>query len=74
MIAAARAGFMARGMDAYTATRQAYAAVFGMVQQQAAMVSFIGAFRLLGIMFLCVIPLILLMKRPRHTAGGAAMH
>ncbi|HEX9121496.1 MAG TPA: DHA2 family efflux MFS transporter permease subunit [Terriglobales bacterium] len=74
MIAAARAGFMARGMDAYTATRQAYAAVFGMVQQQAAMLSFVGAFRLLGIMFLCVIPLILLMKKPRHAAGGAPMH
>ncbi|MGZ4818205.1 MAG: DHA2 family efflux MFS transporter permease subunit [Terriglobales bacterium] len=74
MIAAARAGFIAKGMDAYTATRQAYAAVFGMVQQQAAMVSFVSAFRLLGIMFLCVIPLILLMKRPRHTAGPAAMH
>jgi DHA2 family multidrug resistance protein len=74
MIATARAGFMARGMDAYTATRQAYAAVFGMVQQQAAMVSFVGAFRLLGLMFLCVIPLILVMKKPRHAAGGAAMH
>ncbi len=74
MIAAARAGFIAKGMDAYTATRQAYAAVFGMVQQQAAMVSFVGAFRLLGIMFLCVIPLILLMKKPKHAAGPAAMH
>jgi DHA2 family multidrug resistance protein len=74
MIAAARAGFMARGMDAYTATRQAYAAIFGMVQQQAAMVSFVGAFRLLGIMFLCVIPLILLMKKPRHVAGAGPMH
>jgi DHA2 family multidrug resistance protein len=65
---------MAKGMDMYTATRQAYAAVFGMVQQQAAMVSFIGAFRLLGIMFLCVIPLILVMKKPRHAGGGTAMH
>jgi DHA2 family multidrug resistance protein len=74
MLAAARAGFMARGMEAYTATRQAYAAVFGMVQQQAAMVSFVGVFRLLGIMFLCVIPLIFLMKKPRHAAGPAAMH
>ena len=75
MLEAARQGFMARGMDAYTASRQAYAAVFGMVQQQAAMVSFVSAFRLLGIIFLLMVPLILLMKRPRHTAGaGAAMH
>ncbi len=75
MIAGARAALMAKGMDYYTATKQAYAAIFGMVQQQAAMISFIGAFRLLGIMFLCVIPLILLMRRPRHQGGGsAAMH
>jgi DHA2 family multidrug resistance protein len=74
MLAAARAGFMAKGMDAYTATRAAYAAVFGMVQQQAAMLSFVGTFRLLGLMFLCVIPLIFLMKKPRHAGGGAAMH
>jgi MFS transporter, DHA2 family, multidrug resistance protein len=74
MIQAARAGFMAKGMDAYTATRQAYAALFGMVQQHASMVSFVSAFRLLGIMFVCVVPLILLMKKPRHKAGPAPMH
>ncbi len=74
MIQAARAGFMAKGMDAYTATRQAYAALFGMVQQHASMVSFVSAFRLLGIMFVCVVPLILLMKKPRHKAGPAPTH
>jgi DHA2 family multidrug resistance protein len=74
MLDAARAGFMANGMDFYTATRQAYAAVFGMVQQHASMVSFVSAFRLLGIMFVVVIPLILLMRKPRHAAGPAAMH
>jgi hypothetical protein len=39
------------------------------------MVAFVGAFRLMGIMFLCCVPLILLMRRPRHQGGsGAAMH
>jgi DHA2 family multidrug resistance protein len=75
MIDNARNMFMARGADLYTATRQAYAAVFGMIQQQATMLSFIKAFRFLGLMFLAVIPLILLMKKPRHQGGGgAAMH
>ncbi|MGI9100968.1 MAG: DHA2 family efflux MFS transporter permease subunit [Terriglobales bacterium] len=74
MLNAARAALMAKGMDYYTATQQAYAALFGMVSQQAAMVSFVSAFRLLGIMFLCVIPLILLMKKPQHQAGPTAMH
>ena len=47
-----------------TATKRAYAALFGMVQRQAAMVSFVGLFQLLGIVFLLLVPLVLLMKRP----------
>jgi len=37
------------------------------------MVSFVGLFQLLGIIFLLLIPLVLLMKRPGHggPAGGA---
>ena len=66
---AARAGFMAAGADITTATQRAYAALFGAVQQQAYMVSFVQLFRLLGGIFLLLIPLILLMKRPR---GGPA--
>lgn len=66
----ARQGFLAGGSDAVTATQQAYRAMFGMVQQQASMVSFVDLFRLLGIIFLLLLPLILLMRRPR---GGPAV-
>jgi MFS transporter, DHA2 family, multidrug resistance protein len=66
----ARAMFMSKGMDFSTATRQAYAAIFGMVQQQASMLSFMYAFRTLAILFVLVTPLILLMKKPRHHGGG----
>jgi hypothetical protein len=34
------------------------------------MLANIHAFRLLSLTFLCVTPLILLMRRPRHHAGG----
>ncbi len=75
MLQAARAWFMSHGMDAVTATKQAYAALFGVLGQQASMVAFIYAFRLLGLMFLLVMPLILLMKKPTHKAEpGAGMH
>ena len=67
-----RSAFMAAGADMVTATDRAYAALFGMVQRQAAVVSFVGVFELLGIVFLLVIPLVLLMKRPRASSGGAA--
>lgn len=64
MLASLRAAFMAQGIDAYTATERAYAAVFGMVQRQAAIVTFVEIFRMLGFIFLLLIPLTLLMKRP----------
>jgi DHA2 family multidrug resistance protein len=60
-----RAAFMAAGADVVTATNRAYAALAGMVQRQAAMVSFVGLFQLLGVMFLLLLPLVLLMKRPK---------
>jgi DHA2 family multidrug resistance protein len=66
-----RGAFMAGGADVVTATDRAYAALFGMVQRQATMVSFVGIFQLLGIMFLVLIPLVLLMRRPH--GGGAAV-
>jgi len=59
-----RAGFLAAGADSATATSRAYAALFGLVQRQAAMVSFVTLFQLLGFMFLALIPLVLLMRRP----------
>jgi MFS transporter, DHA2 family, multidrug resistance protein len=71
---AARNGFLARGADITTATQRAYAALFGSVQQQASMVSFVLVFRLLGVIFLLLLPLILLMKRPRSGGGAVAAH
>jgi len=73
MLEQARNGFMARGMDMATATKQAHAAVFGMVQQQASMMAFNDVFFLLAIMFLLCLPLILIMKRPTKQGGGGGM-
>jgi MFS transporter, DHA2 family, multidrug resistance protein len=69
---AARNGFLASGSDAATATQRAYAAVFGTVQRQATMVAFVDLFRLLGIIFLLLLPLVLLMRRPRGREAAAA--
>lgn len=73
MFEGAKQMFMAQGMDLATATRQAYASMFGTVQRQAAMVSFVGAFRFLAILFLCCVPLVFIMKPPRRGGGGGAM-
>src|SRR5712671_3445359 len=70
MLAQMKGAFMAAGADPVTATDRAHAAVFGLVQRQATMMSFVGIFQLLGIMFIALIPLVLLMRRPK--AGGHA--
>jgi DHA2 family multidrug resistance protein len=64
-----RGGFIAAGADAYTATQRAYAALHGMVLREASMVSFVMLFRLLGVIFLALIPLVAIMSRPQ--AGSA---
>jgi DHA2 family multidrug resistance protein len=65
MLHSLQAAFIARGADVSTATRQAYGALWGMVERQAAILSFNDAFRLLAVMFLLITPLALLMRRPR---------
>ena len=47
--------------------------MFGMVQRQASIVTFVEIFRWLGFIFLLLIPLTLLMKRPSGK-GPAAAH
>ncbi len=64
-----------RGGTPPVAQNQALGALFGMVSRQAAMLANIHAFRLLALVFVGVIPLILLMRRPRQRASSeAAMH
>jgi MFS transporter, DHA2 family, multidrug resistance protein len=74
MIAQMQAAFMAAGADAVTASNRAYAALFGTVQRHAAMVSFVGIFQWLGIVFVALLPLVLIMKRPRHGTAPPAAH
>lgn len=74
LFAQLRNAFMAAGSDAVTATNRAYAAMAGIVQQQAAMVSFVWLFQLLGVMFIALLPLVLLMRRPRGGRPSVAAH
>ena len=69
-----RGGFLAGGADPVTATTQAYAALGGLIQRQAAMVSFVELFRLLGAVFLVLLPLVLIMRRPSGGKGPASAH
>ncbi|HEX4999294.1 MAG TPA: MFS transporter, partial [Terriglobia bacterium] len=70
----ARALFIARGSSLTVATQQATAALSGMIHRQAAMVAFVDVIRLLGAIFIVVVPLVLIMRRPGRSAGGPPAH
>jgi MFS transporter, DHA2 family, multidrug resistance protein len=73
LLAGLQRTFMTRGADAVTAGRQAQGALWGMVEQQAAMLSYNDVFRLLGGMFLIMLPLLFLMEKPKGK-GSTMVH
>ena len=66
--------FISKGTDPATALKRAYAAAFGMVQRQAAMLAYADAFFFLAILFVVMFPLIFLMKKPTHKGGSPMAH
>ncbi|HVN80101.1 MAG TPA: DHA2 family efflux MFS transporter permease subunit [Terriglobia bacterium] len=69
-----RGALMAQGSSLTTAARQSYAMLFGMVEQQAAILAFLDVFRLLGAIFLLLVPLVLLMQKPHRSSSGMTTH
>jgi DHA2 family multidrug resistance protein len=65
---------VAHGLDPVSATRQSYASLWGMVQRQASMLSFVDTFLALAVVFLLVLPLLLVMKRPKYPGKGMPGH
>jgi len=62
------AGFLHQsGVDQVTARHRAGALIYRTMQQQAALLSYVDVFHIMGILFLLVIPLVFLMKRPSHS-------
>ena len=57
-----RANFYAHGADAVTASRKALGAIYGLVQQHAAMLAFVEAFWIMGVLFVFMIPFLPLLQ------------
>ncbi len=74
MIRGARGALMAAGADPVTANQQTYGVVFGGVARQATMLGFLETFRLLGLVFLVLLPFLLLMRRPASRGGAPPAH
>jgi MFS transporter, DHA2 family, multidrug resistance protein len=65
---------MAQGSSAPRAASQSMAALWGMVQQQAAMLSFVDTFVAMAVVFLLALPLLFVLKKPRHHGAPVAAH
>jgi MFS transporter, DHA2 family, multidrug resistance protein len=66
MLSQAQAMLVRNGADPMTANRQAVAMLYGEVQRQASVLSFLTVFRVIGIVFLAIIPLVLILRKPKH--------
>ena len=47
---------------------------YGNIERQAAMLAFLDDFKILGIVFFAVIPVLMLLKRPRMRGGNVPVH
>jgi len=66
MLQGLRANFYLHGADSVTATRKALGAMYGMLQQHAAMLAFVEAFWVMGVVFLLMIPFVPLLRYRKH--------
>ncbi|MGB2628139.1 MAG: DHA2 family efflux MFS transporter permease subunit [Candidatus Acidiferrum sp.] len=69
MVNGTAGALMTHGASSSQATAQAHGMVLGLVQRQATMMAFLDNFKLLGIIFFAVIPIMVMMKKPRTSAN-----
>jgi MFS transporter, DHA2 family, multidrug resistance protein len=62
------------GSGAWQAGERAHGMIYNTVQRNAAMLAFLDNFKMLGVTFLLVIPILLLMRKPKAQAGGMPAH
>jgi MFS transporter, DHA2 family, multidrug resistance protein len=68
------AAFMAAGSPPPGAAARAEGMIYGMIQRQAMMLSFLDDFKLLGVVFFLIIPLFFMLKRPKMGGGNVPVH
>jgi len=65
---------VAAGSTVAHASAQAHGMIYNTVQRQAVMLAFIDNFKVLGVVFFALIPVLLLMRKPRAAAGTMPVH
>jgi len=65
---------VAAGSGVSEAASQATGLIYGTAQKQAAMLAFVDNFKMLGVVFFAVIPVMLLLRKPKGIAGNVPVH
>jgi DHA2 family multidrug resistance protein len=74
MVAGSAATLAVRGSDPVQASARAHAMIYGLLQRQASMMAFVDDFWMLGAIFLCLIPLMFVMKKVRPQKSTVIAH
>ncbi len=73
-LAAGKQLYLGAGADPATAARAAEVSLFGRVLREAALLGYLDTFRILGAIFLVIVPLVALMRSPARRGGMPAAH
>jgi len=74
MINGTQARLVSAGSGVAQAAEQAHGLLLNTVQRQSAMLAFVDNFKMLGVVFLAVIPILMLLKKPRSGGGNVPVH
>jgi MFS transporter, DHA2 family, multidrug resistance protein len=74
MLNGTQARLISAGSGLAEAGSRATGMIYNTVQRQAAMLAFIDNFKMLGVVFFAVIPVLLLLRRPKGPSGGVPVH
>jgi DHA2 family multidrug resistance protein len=74
MINGTQARLVSAGSGVAQAADQAHGMLLNTVQRQSAMLAFVDNFKMLGVVFLAVIPILLLLKKPKSGGGSVPVH
>jgi MFS transporter, DHA2 family, multidrug resistance protein len=74
MISGTEARLVSAGSGLSQAADQAHGMLLNTVQRQSAMLAFVDNFKMLGVVFLAVIPILLLLKKPKSGGGNVPVH
>jgi DHA2 family multidrug resistance protein len=73
-LAGTQTRLVAAGSTLADASAQAHGMIYHTIQRQAAMLAFLDNFKMLGVIFLAVIPILVLMRKPKIIGGGMPAH